>query len=102
MECPQVRDAGGEGKQYRRAAFQRKSPACFEAGLFDFDRLHARRSDSLPASGQVTHFNISCISGRAGLLFAADLLSILTLGPHPFVIQLEQQPDTRCPISMGT
>ena len=45
--------------------------------------------------GQVSHFNIFGISGRVRLHFTTDSLSILALGPHEFVIQLEPQPEAR-------
>ena len=43
-------------------------------------------------SGQGTYFNISGISSRVRLHLSVDSLTLLALGPHQFVIQLETQP----------
>jgi hypothetical protein len=43
-------------------------------------------------SGQVTHFNISGISRRAGLHFLADGFAFFAVGAHEFVVKLEVHP----------
>ena len=43
-------------------------------------------------SGQVTHFNISGISRRAGLYFRADGFAFFAVGTHEFVVELEIHP----------
>jgi hypothetical protein len=39
--------------------------------------------------GQVTHFNISGISRRAGLYFRADGFAFFAVGTHEFVVELK-------------
>ncbi len=44
-------------------------------------------------SVQVSHFNISGISRRAGLHFRADGFAFFAVGAHEFVVELEVHPD---------